>query len=71
MAAGRPAGEPAREGRRGARERLRRLGATVTDSISRKTDFLIAGADAGSKLAKAQSLGVRVLTEAEFAAMGG
>jgi DNA ligase (NAD+) len=39
--------------------------------VSKKTDFVIAGDDAGSKLAKAQSLGVPVMTEAEFTAMIG
>jgi DNA ligase (NAD+) len=44
-------------------------GGTVTDSVSKKTSFVVVGADPGSKLAKAQSLHVRVLTEEEFAAM--
>jgi len=41
-------------------------GATVTGSVSKKTDFLIAGVAAGSKLDKAQALGVVVLSESEF-----
>jgi len=47
-----------------AEDALRELGAKVSGSVSKKTIFLIAGEDAGSKLAKAQSLGVRVLDEA-------
>ena len=47
-----------------AEDALRELGAKVSGSVSKKTSFLIAGADAGSKLAKAQSLGVRILDEA-------
>jgi DNA ligase (NAD+) len=47
-----------------AEDALRELGAKVSGSVSRKTSFLVAGADAGSKLAKAQSLGVPVLDEA-------
>ena len=47
------------------------LGAKVTKSVSKKTDFVVVGADAGSKAAKAAELGVRVLTEAEFREMAG
>ena len=52
-----------------AKEALRKAGATVTDSVSKKTDFLVVGEDAGSKLDKATKLGVKTLTEAEFAKM--
>ena len=41
-------------------------GAKVSGSVSKKTDFVIAGAEAGSKLEKARSLGVTVIDEAEF-----
>lgn len=54
--------------RREVGERLSRLGARVMDSVSKKTDFVIAGANAGSKLEKAQRFGVRVLFEEEFLA---
>lgn len=43
-----------------------RAGAKVTGSVSKKTSFVVAGAEAGSKLTKAQSLGVEVIDEAEF-----
>jgi len=49
-----------------ARAAARAAGATVTDSVSRKTTLLVTGADAGSKLRKAGELGVRVVDEAEF-----
>jgi DNA ligase (NAD+) len=47
-----------------AEDALRALGAKVSGSVSKKTSFLVVGADAGSKLAKAQALGVPVLDEA-------
>ncbi len=46
--------------------KLQSLGAKVTGSVSKKTDFLIAGAEAGSKLQKAEKFDVRVLSEAEL-----
>ncbi|MGE5285160.1 MAG: BRCT domain-containing protein, partial [Actinomycetota bacterium] len=46
-------------------------GGTVAPGISRKVDFLVAGADAGGKRAKAKELGIRILTEEEFLAMLG
>lgn len=53
--------------RDGARDAARAAGATVTDSVSRKTTLLVVGAEAGSKLRKAQELGVAVIDEDEFA----
>jgi DNA ligase (NAD+) len=54
-----------------AEAQAERLGAKVTKSVSKKTDFLIVGADAGSKAAKAAEIGVRTLTEAEWREMAG
>ena len=54
-----------------AKQMRENLGAKVTGSISQKTDYLIAGEKAGSKLTKAQSLGVTVLTEQEWIALMG
>ena len=45
---------------------LKALGAKVTGSVSKKTNFVVAGANAGSKLTKAESLGVAVLDEAQM-----
>jgi len=49
--------------------RLQELGAKVTGSVSKQTDYLLAGEEAGSKLDKARSLGVEVLDEAGLAAL--
>ncbi|MCZ3389932.1 MAG: NAD-dependent DNA ligase LigA [Actinomycetia bacterium] len=50
-----------------AQEAVAAAGAKAAGSVSQKTDYLVAGASAGSKLAKAESLGVRVLDEEQFA----
>jgi DNA ligase (NAD+) len=56
-------------GRDQAKEILRSLGAKVTSSVSKKTDYLVAGEESGSKLKKALSLGVTVLSEEDFLAL--
>jgi DNA ligase (NAD+) len=51
-------------------ERLQSLGAKVTGSVSKKTDYVIAGENAGSKYAKAEKLGVPILTEDRLGELG-
>jgi DNA ligase (NAD+) len=52
-----------------AKELIREHGGRASGSVSKNTDFVIAGEEAGSKLTKAQELGVPILTEGEFLAM--
>jgi DNA ligase (NAD+) len=52
-----------------AKTLIQKAGGKVTDSVSKKTDYLLVGEDAGSKLAKAEALGITTLTEAEFLEM--
>jgi DNA ligase (NAD+) len=50
-------------------EFIQQRGGRITGSVTKKTDYLVVGEDAGSKLAKAQELGVRQLSEAELIAL--
>jgi DNA ligase (NAD+) len=54
-----------------AKEMLEALGAKVAGSVSKKTHCVVAGAEAGSKLDKAQELGIKVLDEAGLLALVG
>ena len=57
--------------RDGIQTRLLELGAHPASAVSKNTDFLIVGEEAGSKLAKAHALGITTLTEQEFENMAG
>ena len=63
-----PAGTLAVMGREAAKEQLEALGAKVAGSVSKKTSFVVAGAEAGSKLARAEELGVPIWDEARLLA---
>jgi DNA ligase (NAD+) len=52
-----------------AKALIQKAGGKVTESVSKKTDYLLVGEDAGSKLAKAEALGITTLTETEFLEM--
>jgi DNA ligase (NAD+) len=52
-----------------AGDMVRKLGGEVVASVSAKTDFVVAGQNAGSKFTKAQQLGVKILTQNEFEEM--
>ena len=52
-----------------ATAKIEAAGGKVSGSVSKKTDFVLAGEEAGSKLEKAQQLGVKILNEAEFLKM--
>ena len=53
-------------GRKEASSELELLGAKVTSSVSKSTDIVIYGVEAGSKLIKAQNLGIKTMSEEEF-----
>ena len=54
-----------------AKDKIRRLGGDVSGSVSKKTTYVVAGGEAGSKLDKARRLGVEILTESKFLEMLG
>ena len=59
-------GEMKKMTRTEAKEKVRRLGAEVSESVSKKTSYVVAGENPGSKLDKARRLGVKIINEVEF-----
>ena len=55
--------------REGAEAEVKARGGRAASSVSKKTDFVVVGSDAGSKAQKAKELGVPIISETEFAAM--
>ena len=55
--------------RNGAKEKIKDLGGQISETISKKTDYLVAGKDPGSKLQKAKKLGIKIIDEKEFLKM--
>ncbi len=49
-----------------AKEKIRLLGGEISESVSKKTDFVIAGKEPGSKFEKAKELGIKIINEKEF-----
>jgi DNA ligase (NAD+) len=49
-----------------AAEKIEALGGHVTGSVSKKTDYVLAGAEPGGKIDKAKEFGIRIINEAEF-----
>jgi DNA ligase (NAD+) len=58
-----------RQSRAHIEQRIKELGGTLADSVSKKTSYLVAGDDAGSKLARAQKIGTPILDEDAFEAL--
>ena len=55
--------------RKEAEDLIEKFGGKTSNSVSKKTDYVLAGEDAGSKLTKAQTLGVAIISEEEFGKM--
>ena len=55
--------------RKEAGDLIESYGGKTSSSVSKKTDYVLAGEDAGSKLTKAQSLGITIISEEDFLAM--
>jgi len=52
--------------RQEAKDRIRELGGEAVESVSKNTDYVVAGANPGSKYEKAEKLGVKIISEKEF-----